>query len=171
MGVRDPTIPQIEDQELEQNLIRLLRIIGPLGRLSVADMVVPVVSMGNVVNPTVDILQPSFRSTDVFGGSVLAPGINTVLADTGQLPAGVYDIFVAMESTTAGSSRFQLQHRDAANAVNLMTADFVTGIQRGPWSFPLAYELVTDERLRILNIDASTAGQFWSAQIFARVRP
>lgn len=177
MGVRDPTVPQSDDAELAADLIRLLRIIGPLGRLSVADVVVPVVNMGDVVTRTITVLQPAFRATDVFSNALLtAPAAGTILADTGPLPAGIYDIQLLMVTNSANlfNGGFVFQHRDAANAANIAVWHHLerTGgqDQAFKYDYAFAYEIALDERLRVATNAASTAGRVWTATIFARRR-
>lgn len=176
MAEVDPSRPQVVDPERSADLVRLLTVRGPLGVLNVADIVVPTVSLGDVVTPSINIRSPSFRSTDVFSAGLQAPPpINTVLADTGPLNAGIYDmIIVSAVSTTAGSGILH-QHRNAANTATLMEFLGLVGpdadlIFRGTQRMVFSYEFAANERFRILNDTAGPVGSLFAFTIFARSR-
>jgi len=169
------TGPVALDPELTTNLTRLLQIRGPLGLLRVLDTIVPVVSMGDVVSPTITVLQPAFRSTDIFSaGAQLAAAVNTVHADTTGLAAGTYDVVIIIQSDPADLAMvFQIQHRNAANAANLAQWDIVprqTGGIELQYQMEFGYEIALNERLRVLNLTVIGAGQPSVATIFARLR-
>ena len=177
MGARDPTVPQSDDADLAADLIRLLKIIGPLGRLSVSDLVVPVVNMGDVVTRTITVLQPAFRASDVFSNALItAPAAGAILADTGQLAAGVYDVRLLMVTNSANlfNGGFVFQHRNAANAANIAVWHHLerTGgqDQAFQYDYTFAYEIALNERLRIAVNAAGAAARVWTATIFARRR-
>ena len=177
MAKQDPTRPQAIDPEVQANLVRLLRIRGPLGVLNVADVVVPVVSLGNVVTPNINVLQPSFRSTDVFSvGRVLAPAAGTVLADTLNLPEGIFNVIINWSVADSIGNSLQLQHRNAANTANLMQIEWqcvATGVFEMFHSFDnliFSYELALNERLRIVTFAAGAVSSSYAAVIFARIR-
>ncbi len=165
--------PTAVDPELETQLIRLLSIRGTLGSLKVLDTIVPVVSMGDVVTPSISVIQPNFRSTDVFSAGVqITPPANTVLADTAALAAGIYDVIVEMNTSDTGTGGdFLLQHRNAANAATLMTAGYTHNAGLGnAFRLVFGYELALNERLRVLNEIAGVAPHRYSAVIWARRR-
>lgn len=172
-----PGTPEVDDPILLADLIRILSIKGALGKMRVADIVLPIVSLGDVVQPTVEVRQAAFRSTDIFGGAgVVAPAVNTILADTGPLPAGVYDVALYASSNDSGSAaaRTRVEHRDAANAANLAQWDLQTASQDqtaiwSPW-ITFGYELALNERLRMLNVLVGQANKVHIATIFARLR-
>lgn len=56
-------------------------------------------------------------------GWVNNPGAGVVLADTGSLPAGVYDVRVTAGADTA--CRMRLEHRNAANHGNLADSPII----------------------------------------------
>lgn len=176
MADPDPNTPQVVDPERVVDLTRLLQIRGPLGVLNVLDTIVPVVNMGDVVTRSITVLQPSFRSSDVFSNGILiASAANTVIADTGALPEGVYDIILSGETTEPGSNVFSLrfQHRDSANAANLAVWDYLidAGASVGQLrSIAFGYEFAVNERLRCINPIAVSAGDAINATIFARRR-
>lgn len=177
MGQLDPSVPQVDDPELEANLIRALSVIGQIGKLRVLDVVLPTISMGNVVTQAVDLQMPSYRSTDVFGGDTVAPAAGTVLADTTALPAGTYDveILVASNGTTGFAEAIALEHRNAANSANLATWPYLLiegNATAGSfnWRHAFGYELGLNERIRLVKSGASTAGKSYVGLIFARIR-
>lgn len=93
-------------------------------------------------------------------GSSTAPVANTVLADTGALPAGDYDIEVTgcvMDIAGVGLGLL-VQHRDAGNANNV----FQFGGCGSPGSFSYIIRRLTladNERVRIITGTANaTAG-------------
>lgn len=178
MAELDPNTPQAVDPERVVDLTRLLQIRGPLGVLNVLDTIIPVVNMGDVVPRTTTVLQPAFRSTDVFSNGIfVAAAANSVLADTQQLAEGTYDVVVSAENTSSVSQEhsIQVQHRNAANAANLAAWDYI--IWRNPTGglgmlqpFAFAYELAINERIRVVNPIISGAGEAMNVVIFARRR-
>jgi len=176
MAETTPFVPQVNDPDLVVALTRLLSIIGPLGRLNVADLVVPVVIMGDVVARTVQIQEPAFRSSDIFtAGIQTAQPAGTILADTGQLTEGTYDIQVhtGQWSTTAGQ-RAALEIRNAANTANLIQWEvfigFLTSGGVPNLILNMALEFAANERFRVLQGASNAAGNFALAAILARRR-
>ena len=53
---QDATVPQVNDAELETGLIRALSVVGQIGKLRVLDIVIPTISLGDVIQPTDGIL-------------------------------------------------------------------------------------------------------------------
>jgi len=169
----DPTKPQINDPELEADLIRTLSIVGPLGKLEVIQAVLPTISMGNVVQQTVDVLQPAFRSTDIFSnGFIVAAPVNTVHADTGGLAAGVYDVQAHISNSAVTDQSWEIQHRNAANTANLARFLYRTVANTGTSVYiTIGYEIAVNERLRTLNTATAFAvGEISVTNLFARRR-
>lgn len=172
MAELNPLEPRVNDPELEADLIRLLSITGPLGTIRVADIVIPTVSLGDVVTRTVRVEQPAFRSTDVFSAGVqTAAPANFIHADTGPLAAGAYDVHLQIPHTLATSHVWQMGHRNATNTANLAfwSTLLVTGAGGG-FTQTFAYELGLNERLTILSPSAFDPGEGSVAFIFARRR-
>jgi hypothetical protein len=175
MAESDPSTPQVVDPELTVDLTRLLQIRGPLGVLNVLDTIVPVVNMGDVATSTVKILQPAFRSTDIFSEGVqIQQPANTLLADTGALAEGVYDVNINMTSGLLEVNQtFQVQWRNAANSANLAVWPHVIRMVDAnsiSISLALALDFGATERLRILQMLASGINSDAAAVIFARRR-
>lgn len=170
-----PGTPEVDDPLLVADLIRLLSIKGAIGRLPLADIVIPVVNLGDVVQPTVEIRSPAFRSTDVFSAGVqVGAGANTVHADTGALVAGVFDVQLSIDrgNGTTNHEQWAIEHRNAANTANLAVWNYINSASRAPYAFQqtFAYEFAVGERLRIINVVALVAGDTSNAVIFARRR-
>ena len=172
MGEIDPTKPQVNDPEVEAELIRVLSIVGPLGKLDVIPAVLPIISMGNVVQQTVEVRSPNFRSTDIFSAGIVTGGAaGTVHADTTALQAGTYDMIYVISPTATTGPEWQVQHRNAANAANLAQVRHITVPgATAPIIMTLAYEFALNERLRILNGLVMAGGEVSNATIFARRR-
>jgi len=178
MAERDPTVPQSDDPDLQADVVRLLRIVGPLGRFNVADVIVPVFQMGTVTPLDVEVLQPIFRSTEVFsGGVIIAPAAGAVLADTTALAAGDYDVRLVLTSNDTqsfASSRYVVEHRNAANAANLAVWNYLVTSGDAANSFKyessFGYQVAANERLRVIAGPSSEALRAYSCVIFARRR-
>lgn len=171
MAEFNPRVGQVNDPDLEAALNRLLTIVGPLGRLNVLDTVIPIVSLGNVVDPTIQVEQPSFTVGQFFtAGIITAPAAGAVLADTGQLPAGVYDVVVTLANSENSSvhNAFIVAHRNAADTADLSTWNFAT--IGGQLVSAYAKVLALNERIRVTAQIAGSASRKYTANIFAAVR-
>ena len=133
--------------------------------------VLPVVLVGGTVSflaaPT-----PPYRVQDIFTAGVqVAPAANFVLADTGPLLVGAYSVDSWVQ--LGEGNTFVFEWRDAANAANLWTMQFSLAGPAGTYfninSFQRRLEIANDnERFRILNLTAGTAGISYQASILAR---
>lgn len=176
MAEPDPNTPQVVDPERVVDLTRLLQIRGPLGVLNVLDTIVPVVNMGDVVARTVTVRQPAFRSTDIFSNGWQASQLaGTILADTGPLAEGIYDvIFSSTAHTNVIEQRVETQLRNAANSANLASWDHAIGVivdgGKTPVHYAIALDLGDNERLRIIQILTVGANAGLAGIIFARRR-
>lgn len=177
MAEPDPTKPQVTDPVTVADLIRVLNIRGALGVLDVADVIIPTISVGQLSPLEVTLFTAVFRSTDIFSnGSILGPAGGTVLADTGPLPAGTYDVLLFGSTTDINGSNVGIafEHRNAANAANL--AVFLQLLQSQTVlanvmpRISFAYELAANERMRMVNNSNSDAADRYVATIFARIR-
>lgn len=177
MAEQNSNIPQVTDPNTVADLIRLLQIRGAIGVLNVADIVLPVVNLGDL-SPSETIARlPAWRSTDVFSEGVqVTPAAGTVLADTGQLPAGVYDVAFMCSSNEDADTQgvIDFEHRNAANAANLAVWSHLlrnSALATTVWAYyTFGYELAVNERLRSISPRAGSAGEAYSATIFARIR-
>lgn len=172
MAELNRSIPQVNDPELEAAVSRLLAIVGPLGRLNVSDLVVPTINLGDVVTPVIEVRQPSFAPSEQFGGNnFLGPAANTILADTGQLVAGVYDVklIVASDEDVIHGTWIVL-HRNATNTGNVDTLEYALALNQGFLTLTYATSFEQNERLRIENGAAISAARFASASVWAARR-
>lgn len=176
MANLDPTTPQVVDPELTVDLTRLLQIRGPLGILNVLDTIVPVVNMGDVVSSTVNVQQPRYRTSDIFSNGWTTNAVaGTVLADTGALAEGIYDVILQASSyTNVTEQRVEVQFRNAANTANLASWDHgLSMIAQGntpTLGYTVALDFAANERLRIIQVVAGVVTQGLAAIIFARLR-
>lgn len=173
-------IAHSRETDLKVQMIRDLEVVGQVPDLEIIPAILPVIVMGNVLQQTVRVEQPVFRSTDVFSnGLQTAPAAGEVLADTGPLATGVYDlqVYSLMAATGFNNIRIEFQHRNAANAANLASWDYgcrghsVANETTPVWVIQtLAYELAENERLRLIVPVAFAAGDPAIGTIFARRR-
>lgn len=173
MGHRNPFVPQVNDPELEADLIRLLSIVGALGTLNVVDTVVPTVSLGSIADE-IDNRSPVFLDTDIHSEGVkTAPTASLLLADTGQLNTGIYDISIALSSTeVAVDNTLNIEHRNAANTGTVRQWTVVHGRDNSLiFTFNMAMSFTQNERLTVRNQVAGTAARVYSAVIFKLLRP
>jgi len=172
-----PPEPVSDDPILLTDFLQLLSVKGKVGQLRVANIILPTVSLGDVATPDINVRSPAYRTTDIFStGLQTFQGAGTVLADTGALPAGTYDVAVGMAGrTTADQQRIDLEIRDAANAANLATwthlIESAVSEDTKHWDLMhFALEIGANERLRAVQVVAEAAGGSLTAHIFARIR-
>jgi len=177
MPPRDPTRTQLDNPELVRDLIAQLEIIGQIGLLDFVPAVNPVFIVGSRgLSITND--PPVYEPAEIFDGTAAGPAANTVVADSGALPAGDYDIWANLG--TAGQANagtfaiVALQHRNAANAATLATLLQIvvnTNGQRGFGSLPqTGYRLAINERIRAITLLQVISGGV-SASFGVRLRP
>lgn len=172
MADPDPNTPQVVDPERVVDLTRLLQIRGPLGVLNVLDTIIPVVNMGDVVSRTVTVLTPSFRQSELFSaGNQLAAPANTIHAATGALPEGVYDIQINISASLESAVLWFIQHRNASDTATIQEWATIVINATGPgFTQSIAYELMLNESIRILNNSAFNVGEVSVVFMFARRR-
>jgi len=172
---RDPSKIQLDFPQLIADVIADLNLVGTVGLLDFAPTVLPVYIIGDR-DLTVDSVPVAFRSAEIFSGFNAAAGIAAVIADTGALPAGTYDIFakINLAGSTAAVAHAEVQHRNAANAATLaVLADVPTTstVTSGNASIlHSGYVLAGSERIRIQMLVAALSGGI-TGVIGARLRP
>ncbi len=175
MPPRDPAKIQLDFPLLTADLIDQLNLVGTIGLLDFAPTVLPVFIIGDR-DLSVDAIAPTFTSSQIFSAFVGAPVANAVVLDTGELPAGTYDVFgqISFNGGAVGASHLELQLRNAANAATLaVLGDVTTTIasNSGGEQFPIVgLEIAADERLRVQML-VTTGPPAVSATIGARLRP
>lgn len=177
MAPRDASLVQLDFPQLVADLIATLSLTGTVGVLGFSDQVVPAFLIGSRgINFGGDL--PAFTSAAVFNGSVSLPAANTVVVDTGALPAGTYDVFANLGyggSFAAGIGIVSLQHRDAANVATLAVLASVTvldAILIDHVELPLiGYKIGLNERLRVISPTTVMNRGGISCSIFVQIRP
>lgn len=178
MAPRDPSTPQLDFPQLVADIIRQLNLTGQVGLLDFLDAVRPVyivASREGALDFTTAL--PVFGSAETFFGASINSPASTVVADTGPLPAGDYDVMANLQfngTLAAAGQTVVLEHRDAANAATLATLISlpITGTALNMTrDLPLTgYEIGLNERLRALSPPSAFVGGI-SSTIFARRRP
>ncbi len=176
MPPRDASKVQLDFPLLVADLIRQLNLTGALGVLDFSPAVIPTFLIGSREGALTITSEPvAFQGGEIFEDRTTNPGLNAVLATTGQLPAGTYDVIagISIAGHPAGADFTLFQHRDAADAGTLATWPFARGVPDIPQGFPLtmAYTIATNERFRWLNIGAVIGGVQFATYIMARRRP
>jgi len=131
--------------------------------------VTPVVLVGGTVSfiaaPT-----PAYGVTDIFtAGIVVAPAVNTILADTGPLPVGAYSVQWIL--TVREQNILAFEWRNAANSADL----WLQRLETPPTGevmpqFSSRFNVLNDnERFRIRVASAGTAAIEYQATILARI--
>lgn len=171
MPPRDPTKIQLDFPLLVADLIEQLSLTGAVGLLDFAPTVVPVFIVGDR-DLEVEAVAPVFQSTEIFSGDAANPVAGAVIVDTGQLPAGDYDVQLHghLAVTAGGPQRVLFAHRNAANTADLAIFSIpMANTAANSWSWSFGYRLATNERLR-LSAAVNTTGRV-AGEIFARRRP
>jgi hypothetical protein len=104
-------------------------------------------------------------------GKQTAPAAGTVIADTGALNAGDYELrALACASALEGlDNDIELQHRDAANAVTIKSLVLPIAPNMPPAVVEVGrFTLAAGERIRLVNVLAGSAGCDYSASIWRR---
>ncbi len=161
----------IIDPALQAAVIRQFNLRGELAPFNLTENVVPVFDIGALTGnlPTVvttlagsqgvrvgvnantnflPVLPPAYDDTDIVDDVTVNPAAAAVLADTGQLAAGIQMVYAQINWNTAIVD-FQLEWRNAANSATLATFQYQVGTGLPHASFgPLTLNVVVNERLR-----------------------
>lgn len=79
---------------------------------------------------------------------------NALVADTGELPAGVYEMRITLGSSAAAD--FAVQRRNAANDANVGAVPIIKTPAGQSGQYLFTFKLETDERVRVTMDDALT---------------
>ncbi len=173
MPPRDPSVTQLDNPELVADLIGQLSVIGTIGLLDFIPAVAPVFIVGSR-GLTIESQPVVYAPAEIFDAAALNPAAATVIVDTGQLPAGDYDVNVHMDlAITVGVVQaLVLIHRDAADAANLTVwrLHYIGPVQRG-FDMNIALRIATNERLIIRNETVLTGRAGGTIAIKRRVTP
>lgn len=165
-----PEIFPVQSSSIDALLRRLeVRLViprAPLWELSNVITPVSIVDSGITLRADVEANPYLFATA----GPLAAPVANTVLADTGALPAGNYQFRAWMfsQETSGGFIEGIIEHRDAANTANNWQIRINAHLENNPlreWT----ESLLTDERLRMIIRINGTAGRTTQAIIWRRL--
>ena len=179
MPPRNPQNVQLDFPQLTADIIAELRLLGSVGLLDFEPSIRPVYivsARGGALDVTAE---PNiFRTSEIFSDIEAATVANTVLADTGQLPAGTYDVKViiswaAVNAAALVSGTLDFQHRNAANAATLANVPVSWVCDVGlefshteTWTY--ATVIGENERLRVQNLTATLTGRVGTTIMAAR---
>lgn len=109
-------------------------------------------------------------SSPATQGELAAPVAATLLADTGPLAAGTYNVLLMAGASIGGNFNidFRLQRRDAANAATIWGQLFsinVNGAQN--LVIPFRLTVADQERLRAISVTNSIAASLYQVSIFS----
>ncbi len=162
-----PEIGRIQSTNF-QSLLTELGITRANVPFALRSEVTPVVLVGGTVSFEA-AATPTYRVQDTFTiGPNTAPPAATVLADTGQLVAGIYGVDLLIDAQEA--NMFDFEWRNFDNTVILFRQRFMLeSASGGHIQFFGRFDVVNDnERFRVLNITAAAVGQIYQCSILAR---
>jgi len=162
-----PEIGRIQSTNF-QSLLTELGITRNNIPFALRSEVTPVVLVGGTVS-FVAAPTPAYNVTDIFSlGPTTAPAVNTVLADTGQLPIGAYTVQVVVGIEEVNS--LELQWRDAPNTANLALWRLPPSSTQFTHVYNTRLNIQNDnERFRVLNLVAGGVGVAYQVVILAKV--
>jgi len=178
MAGRDASRVQLDFPDLVADLIRQLRLTGTLGLLELSDQVTPVYIVAQREGALQVTVAPiTFESAEITQGDAWSPAAFTVIADTGALAAGTYDLQLQLSITADAAlvgGPLVIEHRNAANLVTLATLLSlhvgVSDIAAATESPIFSYVLALNERLRIVTGSTAWIGGV-TGHIYAALRP
>ena len=95
---------------------------------------------------------PVHRDTQ---GEKTNPDTTIVMADTGAIPAGIYEVLVSVSETAL--AEYAVQRRNVANDANIGDVVVFYGPANSGRDVPLRFEIEKDERVRVM-MNASLTG-------------
>ncbi len=167
----------IVDPDLIAQVTRTFQLRGELKPFNLTENVVPVFDIGRLEGlPLQEVVTPALLTMVAAGPSAAArhyaaappdstvlnvssnaaaSGAGSILADTGQLAAGQHYCRAFATCGDAVAARYELQHRDAADAANLAVWSFE--ISLGCFAIiDFVATFAVDERVRWTNVTAVT---------------
>ncbi len=161
-----PEIGKIQSTNFQALLTRL-GITRNQVPFALQSEVVPAVLVGGEVEFVV-VPPPAYEVTDVFtAGQLTNPAGGTILADTGPLPRGPYNLNIFISAAENNVYTFEL--RNAADAADLWT-QLIGSIERQLTNLQLRIFVANDnERFRIRTFGGSNVGIVYQATIMARI--
>jgi hypothetical protein len=146
-----------------QALITELGIYQAPALFYLSEIVTPVSIVDSQIS--IDSVQvPVTLLLPATAGELAAPAANTRLADTGQLPAGDYNVTVLIGSADGNS--YRLRRRNAADAADIWSHRFPI-LGTTSFEFTSRFKLAANERLVVENVLVGVGT--YQASIWARV--
>ncbi len=162
--------PLIIDPELQAQVIRQFNLRGELSPFLLTNRVVPTFDIGKlastvpteVVSPGLtssvivglvggnrhmSVAPPTTEDTEIDGDRTAGAAAGDVLADTGQLTAGLHWIRAGL-TYNATTESFDLEWRNAANAASLRTIPFEIEAGDGLVEIIFVGNFLVNERIR-----------------------
>jgi hypothetical protein len=101
-------------------------------------------------------------------GAVATPTAGQVILDSGQLPAGYYDVtfFIGVSATTAWND-LTLEHRDATNAVSISSQGILSPAMTTILLTYLNIKVATNERFRLIS-NGNLGYNVWGTDVIIR---
>ena len=112
--------------------------------------------------PLVDDSGPEWNHKTSYVNGAAQPA-GTVMVDTGQLPAGWYEVVCSVEHNEASTTIWnELQYRDAANAANNELWPVGNAVSTGLFETKVRkIQVAADERFRIVQVFTANAGKYY----------
>ena len=139
------------------------------------DTIIPVSLVNSQITLSAEAVPVLYTRANVFDGQIAGgEAAGVVIADTGQLAAGDFDVkIMSTFASLTNATEIQLQHRDAANAANIYLLTLQVGGSASPAApaeYNFAMTFLENERLRGINIATLGANDRGSVTIFIRRR-
>lgn len=170
MPLRDPNAIQLDFPLLTADLIAQLNLIGTVGLLNFDPVVRPVFIVGDR-DLSVTSQPVLFAQSEVFDGTAINPLAAAVIVDTGQLPAGDYDVQLHLSAAlvTGGPRGLITEHRNAANDTTLTRwFCFAANTSSNALQAVFAFVLAENERFRVITSAGLTGAEVGATIMIAR---
>lgn len=145
--------------------------ISQFSKWLMQEQVVPVAIVDTFATISAVVASP-LNGVPSSAGELVAPAINTRLADTGQLAVGNWSIFVL--SYSPDNIPYRLKRRNAADAADVWSFRFggsAIASTGGVIQLAGRFSVATLERFVVENAVGGTAGVVYQASIFAVATP
>lgn len=156
---------EIDDPELVAQIVRQLNVKGPLQPFQIPEVAMPVFDIGRLTaldlatrvglfsEEHLTSAEPSALLADLATSRSASPVAGLVLADTGQLTAGLH-LINAQISVSLATGNFDLQWRNAANAATLRTIPFEVTHEGSKAIKYMVNIAAANERFRFVSVAA-----------------
>ena len=165
MSLPSPVWPQLDDAMVQFGLATELPVRGVVGEINCSDWLSLQVLVKSLRAERYKWLAPLV--TIASNGFLAAPVSGSVLADTGPLEAGEYDIELLLVSEDNNALNVNGAHRNSTNSANVGTPIplMIAGDTGSPSRVSFAQAFAADERFRIQSSGAPSGGSYTAAAI------